>query len=74
LGNVSKKGISSYQLHRMLGISLKSAWFMSHRIRETMRMGALAPPMGGSQDHMVKVDESFIGRKEGEPRRRDGAV
>src|ERR1700752_3094372 len=32
----SKKGISSNQLHRVLGVSLKSAWFMSHRIREAM--------------------------------------
>lgn len=42
----SKKGISSNQLHRMLGITLKSAWFMSHRIREAMREGAPGP-MGG---------------------------
>src|SRR5262245_19220057 len=43
----SKKGISSNQLHRTFGISLRSAWFMSHRIREAMRTGSLAPPMGG---------------------------
>jgi transposase-like protein len=42
----SKKGISSHQLHRMLGISYKSTWFMMHRIREAMRSGDLAP-MGG---------------------------
>ena len=39
----SKKGISSNQLHRMLGVTLKSAWFMSHRIREAMRNGDLSP-------------------------------
>src|SRR6478736_4305681 len=39
----SKKGISSNQLHRTLGVTLKTAWFMSHRIREAMRSGALAP-------------------------------
>lgn len=39
----SKKGISSNQLHRTLGITLKSAWFLSHRIREAMREGNLAP-------------------------------
>ena len=45
----SKKGISSNQLRRMIGITLKSAWFMSHRIREAMRSGELSPPqMGGA--------------------------
>src|SRR5829696_2455086 len=43
----SKKGISSHQLHRVLGITYKSAWFLSHRIREAMWDGSLAP-MGGS--------------------------
>ena len=43
----SKKGISSHQLHRILQIQYKSAWFLSHRIREAMRDGALAP-MGGA--------------------------
>jgi transposase-like protein len=62
----SKKGISSNQLHRTLGITLKSAWFLSHRIREAMRKGALLPPMGGNQRRIVEADETFIGRKEGE--------
>ena len=52
----SKKGISSNQLHRTLGVTLKTAWFMSHRIREAMRRGDLAP-MGG----VVEVDETYIG-------------
>jgi transposase-like protein len=51
----SKKGISSNQLHRTLGITLKSAWFLSHRIREAMRSGELAP-MGGNSG-IVEVDE-----------------
>jgi transposase-like protein len=38
----SKKGISSNQLHRTLGVTLKTAWFMSHRIREAIATGALA--------------------------------
>lgn len=59
----SKKGISSNQLHRMLGITLKSAWFMSHRVREAMRTGDLAP-MGGPGS-IVEADETFIGKKEG---------
>src|ERR1700691_3054854 len=59
----SKKGISSHQLHRMLGVSYKSTWFMMHRIREAMRVGGLAP-MGG-EGSTVEIDETFIGRKEG---------
>jgi transposase-like protein len=42
----SKKGVSAHQLHRTLAVSYKSAWFMAHRIREAMRAGGLAPPMG----------------------------
>ena len=59
----SKKGVSSNQLHRTLGVTLKTAWFMSHRIREAMRSGNL-PPMG-RLGGIVEVDETFIGRKEG---------
>ncbi|MCH7540274.1 MAG: IS1595 family transposase [Proteobacteria bacterium] len=55
----SKKGMSSHQLHRMLGVTYKTAWFMSHRIREGMREGVLAP-MGGPGS-IVEVDETFIG-------------
>jgi transposase-like protein len=61
----SKKGISSNQLHRTLGVTLKTAWFMSHRIREAMRQGSLAPPMGGGG--FVEADETFIGKKKGVP-------
>jgi len=56
----SKKGISSNQLHRTLGITLKSAWFLSHRIREAMRGGDLSP--FGTNGGDVEVDETFIGR------------
>lgn len=55
----SKKGISSHQLHRVLGITYKSAWFLTHRIRECMRSGELAPMGGGGGT--VEVDETFIG-------------
>jgi transposase-like protein len=61
----SKKGISSHQLHRILGVTLKTAWFMGHRIREAMRDGSLAP-LGG-QGMTVEADETFIGRKKGVP-------
>ena len=62
----SKKGISSNQLHRTLGVSLRSAWFMSHRIREAMRAGSFLPPMGGAgSSGIVESDETFIGTKKG---------
>ena len=66
----SKKGISSNQLHRTLGVTLKTAWFMSHRIREAMRRGELAP-MGG-EGGVVEADETYIGRKPGEEKRHRG--
>jgi transposase-like protein len=55
----SKKGISSNQLHRTLGVTLKTAWFMSHRIREAMRSDDLSP--FGSGGGIVEADETFIG-------------
>lgn len=59
----SKKGVSSNQLHRTLGVTLKTAWFMSHRIREAMRDGE--PLLMGGEGKVVEVDETFIGRKQG---------
>jgi hypothetical protein len=67
----SKKGISSHQLHRALGITYKSAWFLTHRIREAMRAGGLLPPMG-SGGKPVEADETFIGKLEGQPNKRRG--
>src|SRR5919205_2978991 len=64
----SKKGISANQLHRTLDVSLKTAWFMGHRIREAMRSGQLAP--FGGDGGTVEVDETFIGREPGVPKRR----
>ncbi len=64
----SKKGISANQLHRTLGVTLKTAWFMAHRIREAIRTGGLAP-LGGAGS-VVEEDENFIGRKEGSIKRR----
>ena len=55
----SKKGISSHQLHRTLGVTVKTAWFMSHRIREAMRNDDLAN--FGSGGGAVEVDETYIG-------------
>ncbi len=64
----SKKGISSHQLHRTLKVTYKTAWFMSHRIREAMRTGELSPMGGGSG--IVEADETFIGSKKGVPKKR----
>lgn len=55
----SKKGISAHQLHRMLGCTYKTSWFMCHRIREAMRM----EPEPGSMSGVVEADEAYIGGK-----------
>jgi transposase-like protein len=57
----SKKGISAHQLHRSLGITYKSAWFMAHRIREAMDIDTGS--LGGSNE-VVEVDETYVGGKE----------
>jgi transposase-like protein len=57
----AKKGISANQLHRTLGITLKSAWFMAHRIREAMKPSDSAGPLGGA-GKVVEADETFLGR------------
>ena len=58
----SKKGMSTRQLSRMLGVSVKSTWFMTHRIREAMRPDN-AGPLGGEGKY-VEADETVIGGKE----------
>src|SRR5712671_6721759 len=64
----SKKGVSSNQLHRTLGCTLKTAWFVSHRLREAMREGNLKVPFGRGGG-AVEADETFIGRLKGKPKR-----
>jgi transposase-like protein len=61
----SKKGVSSLQISRELGITVKSAWFMTHRIREAMRHDGPREPMNGT----IEVDETYVG---GKPRPGDG--
>lgn len=58
----SKKGISSNQLGRTLGLTVKSAWFLSHRIREAMRDGGLGP-LGGA-GAIIEADETYFGTKD----------
>src|SRR5262249_51286330 len=62
----SKKGISSNQLHRTLGVTLKTAWFMSHRIREAMKQVGVEP-MGGAGE-IIESDETYYGPRDEEKR------
>jgi transposase-like protein len=71
----SKKGISSQQLARMLGVTVKTAWFMSHRIREAMKpLAGSEPPLGGD-GFVVEADETEIApsRKTRPPSRQEPA-
>ncbi len=62
----SKKGMSAHQLHRMLGITYKAAWFMAHRLRYAMTQEPLASKLSG----VVEVDETYVGgRPRGQGRR-----
>lgn len=59
----SKKGISTRQIQRMLQCSMKTAWFLGHRIREAMaeKHGIFTPPLGG-EGMIIEADEAYIGR------------
>jgi hypothetical protein len=57
----SKKGMSAHQLHRMLGVTYKTAWFLAHRIREAMR--EINPEQLGGEGKFVEADETFTGGK-----------
>jgi hypothetical protein len=57
----SKKGISANQMHRTLGITLKTAWFLEHRIRMAMAPSTKLPPMGGA-GKIVEIDETYHGK------------
>lgn len=59
----SKKGMSAHQLHRMLGVTYKTAWFMAHRIREAMTDDLKSGPLGGP-GKIVEADTTFVGGKE----------
>jgi transposase-like protein len=59
----SKKGMSAHQLHRMLGVTYKTAWFMAHRIREALVDSPFAAMLGG-ENKVVEIDETYVGGKE----------
>ena len=68
LMSASKKGISAHQMHRMLGVTYKSAWFLCHRIREAMsETKGPTNPMGGS-GKVVEADETYYGQKADKPK------
>lgn len=66
----SKKGVSTKQIERMLGVTYKTAWFMTHRIREAMKPESGG--MFGSGGGVVEVDETFIGKQKGIPAKHAG--
>src|SRR5205807_1001246 len=66
----SKKGMSSHQLHRMLKVTYKTAWFMTHRIREAMKGKG---GMLGGAGKIVEADETFYGNIKGRRYKRGGA-
>jgi transposase-like protein len=61
---VSKKGMSAHQLHRMLGVTYKTAWFMAHRIREAMKEDVKSSGPLGGEGKTVEADETYIGKRE----------
>ncbi len=67
----SKKGISTRQIQRTLDCGMKTAWFLTHRIREIMDRGddLFTPPMGGSGG-TLEADVTYVGRKPGTKVRR----
>lgn len=60
----SKKGMSAHQLHRMLGVTYKTAWFMSHRIREAMKEDIESSGPLGGEGKIVEADETYFGKRE----------
>jgi transposase-like protein len=68
LYTASKKGFSAHQLHRTIGVTYKTAWFMAHRIREAMtETKGPKNPMGGS-GKIVEADETYYGKKADKPK------
>jgi transposase-like protein len=64
LMNASKKGLATRQIQRMLNCSMETAWFLGHRIRETMKDdGGFATPMGGS-GRTVEIDQAYVGGRD----------
>lgn len=60
----SKKGMSAHQLHRTLGVTYKTAWFMAHRVREAMAPAKGSKEPLGGKGKIVEADETYVGGKE----------
>src|SRR3546814_13849852 len=60
----SKKGVSAHQLHRTLGITYQSAWFLAHRIREAMQDDVTSSGPLGGEGKIVEADETYFGKRE----------
>jgi transposase-like protein len=58
-----KNGVSSYEIHRALGVSQKTAWFMLHRLRVVLKARDMGTKLGGKDSGGVEVDETFVGGK-----------
>ena len=58
-----KNGVSSWEIHRAIGVSQKSAWFMLHRLRLALKTGDIGTKLGGTESGGVEVDETFVGGK-----------
>jgi transposase-like protein len=61
----SKKGMSSHQLHRTLGVTYKTAWFLTHRIREAMKDESTDQLGGKGSSGIVEADETYFGKNKG---------
>lgn len=66
----SKKGISAHQMHRMLGVTYKTAWFMEHRIREAMKEDVRSSGPLGGEGKTVEADETYFGSTDNQPKTR----
>jgi len=62
----SKKGVSSHQIHRTLGVTYKTAWFMTHRIREAMKDTSDTQLGGAGSSGIVEADETYFGKTKGQ--------
>jgi transposase-like protein len=58
-----KNGVSSWEIHRALGVTQKTAWFMLHRLRLALKTGVFGTKVGGPERSGIEVDETFVGGK-----------
>ncbi|MCW6511404.1 IS1595 family transposase [Lichenifustis flavocetrariae] len=68
----SKKGISAHQLHRTIGVTYKSAWFLAHRIHLAMDTSASFFDQLGGLGAIVEADETYVGKYDDVPHRTKG--